>query len=139
MVTRKDFLYRPSTTTKYFVAKDVLQPLQLLRNIPCLKLDEARGRDLPIYDTSLQASILVYNNIPLNLKTEIKALVEGDSPVAHVFKMYTRLVNYAEAFERNTKFREAMRWSWNEARQRLPAEYADSYLEGIPFRGNPYK
>jgi hypothetical protein len=95
--------------------KDVLQPLTMLRNIASLKISEVEGSDLPYpYDPSQP---LVSNNIPQELKVSLKTLVEGDTPIKYVFMMYEKLLEYAQAFERNPRFRSEMSPVWGLARR----------------------
>ncbi|PMD41299.1 hypothetical protein L207DRAFT_632736 [Hyaloscypha variabilis F] len=140
MVIQYGHLHNP-TTIKYLDAKDVLQPLTLLRNILSLRLEEAQGPDLPIYDASLDKSSLTYNNIEEELKAQLKDMVEGDSPVTRVFMMNKKLVDYAGAFERSKKIRDAMNPGWGEARPMLllAAAAVNQDLHDWPAnQGNPY-
>ncbi|KAN0098368.1 hypothetical protein V8E51_014031 [Hyaloscypha variabilis] len=140
--------YKPphqrATRKGCFDVRDLLEPLTLLRNIPCLKLDELRGRELPVYDASSSEDLLTYNNIDSELKAQIVATVQGDSPVTYVFRMHQKLLDYAGAFESNSKLREAMNFSWKEV-QRDRSDYR-SVLWTDPLRRphsafdeNPYK
>ncbi len=119
----------------------MLQPLTLLRNIPSLRLEEAHGPDLPIYDASLDKRSLIYNNIEAELKAQLKHMVEGDSPVTRVFMMNKKLVDYAGAFERSKKIRDAVNPGWGEARLMLSlaAAAVNQDLHDWPAnQGNPY-
>jgi hypothetical protein len=91
----------------HYPLADVLQPLRMLRNIHKLEFAAVKGDDIPSYNSlpSALASRPSPHSLDPELVTELKSLVKGKSKVVHVWKMYERLVTYAQAFERNPVFK----------------------------------
>ncbi|CZR65104.1 uncharacterized protein PAC_15004 [Phialocephala subalpina] len=111
----------------YYQPSRLLQPLLLLRNINMLAISQCAEEDAPQYDTSrieashipgqrppaLHDSLVRPPELPWELISKLKCLVQHvedktPTPVVLVFKMYNRLLPYAQAFERNDNFRAAM-------------------------------
>lgn len=125
------------TNGPYHDIKEVLQPLKLLRNVPTLRLDEARSSDLPTYSTWQDNPSLAYGNISPILREVVEETVKGNTPIEYVWKMYAQLVDYATAFERNNTFRGNMKPRWGEARRNLANRGQPTYPESNPFKTAP--
>lgn len=128
----------PLTPRRFHDPKEVLQPLTMLRNIASLKIGEVEGSDLPsTYDPSQP---LVSNNIPQELKVSLRTLVAGNTPINYVFRMYEKLLEYAQAFERNPRFRAEMNPAWGAARRNRDerARRVFASREFNPFKQEPF-
>lgn len=97
----------------------IVRPFRRLRNIPGFKLIEGResmSTVSPSLHTMLPPMLggLVpppaaptYRKHPefKKLKVELEALIRSDTPVSKLPQMYTSLVKYAQAFERNVAYK----------------------------------
>ncbi|KAH8767724.1 hypothetical protein F5882DRAFT_509874 [Hyaloscypha sp. PMI_1271] len=90
----------------------VLQPLSLLRNISEIHLGEMPIDELSAFRPVLHQSTSSPHDFPAQWLENMKALVKSDAPLACVWKMYQKLLNYAQSFERNDQFRENMEPIW---------------------------
>jgi hypothetical protein len=96
---------------KYDVAA-TLQPLRLLRNVKEIKLGELPVNELSIYRPTERESSPSPHDFPASFLENMKSLVESSEPVKRVWKMYEKLLKYAQAFERNDRFRANMEPAW---------------------------
>lgn len=65
------------------------------------------------------------------LKSELETLVSSVTPISKLPKMLDNLMRYAQAFERNPKFREEMRPGYDEVFQRITLLRADLQMHPI--------
>ncbi|KAE9373634.1 hypothetical protein N431DRAFT_337959 [Stipitochalara longipes BDJ] len=116
-----NYLKDSSLEDLYHPVKEVLTPLKMLRGIPNLEFGVVSGNDLPLFDgvKMPKASHIEHIHLGPLLEAKIKSLVQGDSKVIHLWKMYDKLVAYAQTFERNSDFKAAMKSEYGEARKRL--------------------
>jgi hypothetical protein len=96
----------------YYDVTAVLQPLSLLRNISEIHLGEVPINELSTFRPVLRQSTSSPHDFPAHWLENMKALVKSDKPLACVWKMYQKLLNYAQSFERNDQFRENMEPIW---------------------------
>jgi len=93
----------------------ILNPLQILRNLKSLTITQAWFDDLEVRDPASDISQVTPHEIPEDLIAQLRSDTRGSQPIVHVFKMYQRLVIYAQAFERNGIFRAEMDPEWGTA------------------------
>jgi hypothetical protein len=86
---------------RYYDVTTVLQPLSLLRNISETHLGELPIDELLAFRPVLPRSTTSPHDFPAHWLENMKALVKSDKPLARVWKMYQKLLNYAQSFERN--------------------------------------
>lgn len=126
----------------YHEMSDVLKPLSLLRHLPVLRIGEAEGDDLPIFDPNADMSQVTSHQILPSLKDSIMATLQTrvlSSPL--VFKMYENLVTYARAFERNKVFKLKMESPYRSAKARRAGvrNFRLDQERGNPFRIEMYR
>jgi hypothetical protein len=97
---------------RYYDVTTVLQPLSLLRNISEIHLGEMPIDELSAIRPVLPKLTSSPHDFPAHWLENMKALVKSDKPLARVWKMYQKLLNYAQSFERNDQFREDMEPVW---------------------------
>ena len=109
------------------------QTLGMLRNVSSFKLRSARNED------PSQSMISRYKPWCPDPKLYVchdegdsfKWLVEGDTPVEKVFEVQSRLLTYAQAFERNPIYKAEMEFSRHNRKN-------DTYKEDITTLPNPF-
>ncbi|PMD58711.1 uncharacterized protein K444DRAFT_415280 [Hyaloscypha bicolor E] len=133
-----NYLEDSSLEGYYHPVQQVLEPLKMLRNIAKLKFGVVIGDELPLYEGAgiPNASSIDHNYLCPLLEAKFKSLVEGDSKVAHLWKMYGNLLAYAQAFERSPVFQDAMKSDYGEARKRLNPSHSPAR---DPDREYPWK
>jgi hypothetical protein len=97
---------------RYHDVTTVLQPLSLLRNISEIHLGELPINELSTFQPARPQSASSPHDFPTHWLENMKALVKSDKPLARVWEMYQKLLNYAQSFERNDQFRENMEPIW---------------------------
>jgi hypothetical protein len=123
-----------SAITQYHRIEWVLRPLQMLRNIPYFELLDAEGVDLRIYYPDPDMWSIKPHNIDPDLKCELVSMVKGNTPEKMLFKMNERLQAYAQAFERNMRWKSEMVQGYGEYRRQIPStgllsEHVQGYLD----------
>ena len=95
--------------------------MKMLRGISSLQFGVVKGKELPLFRTRRIPTPASIEHIYLGpfLEARFKSLVQGSSKVVHLWKMYTKLLAYAQTFERNPDFKEQMFSPYGEARRRL--------------------
>jgi hypothetical protein len=124
-----DFLW--PNDRKDYETVDILQPLRVLRNVSKLEFGAVTGDDIPIYQNLWLRPFEPIAPYPLEpeLEVELKTLVEGNSAVVHVWKMFERLVTYAQTFERNHIFKAEMKPAYGAARESSARETLESFVD----------
>ncbi|KAH8790696.1 hypothetical protein BGZ57DRAFT_962174 [Hyaloscypha finlandica] len=132
---------------RYYDVTKVLQPLSLLRNISEIHLGELPIDELPAFRPMLPQSTTSPHDFPAHWLENMKALVKSDKPLARVWKMYQKLLNYAQSFERNHQFRENMKPVWSRGAWYAKCKAEDDSwswriwnreLEGLSQPENPF-
>jgi hypothetical protein len=123
-----------SASTQYYGIEWVLRPLQMLRNIPYFELLDAEGVDLGIYRPDPDMWSIKPHNIDPEWKCELVSMVKGNTPVKMLFKMNKRLQAYAQAFERNMRWKSEMVPKYGEYRRQIPStgllsEHVQGYFD----------
>jgi hypothetical protein len=133
-----NYLDNSSLEGCYHPVRKVLEPQKMLRNIDKLEFGVVKGGGLPLYEgaTIPNASCIDHNYLCSLLEAKFKSLVEGDSKVVHLWKMYDNLLAYAQAFERSPVFQDAMKSEYGEARRRLNPSHSPARN---PDRDYPWK
>jgi hypothetical protein len=89
--------------------EDMLEPLQLLRNIGSLTLKLASSEDvkslLHFKRDKSEYQLTESDLPPLSLETRLRQLITGNSLVELLINMYDCLLNYARSFERYELFK----------------------------------
>ncbi|KAH8790697.1 hypothetical protein BGZ57DRAFT_923210 [Hyaloscypha finlandica] len=133
-----NYLEDSSLKGYYHPVQKVLEPLKMLRNVAKLEFGVVKGDELPLYEgaTTPNAPSIDHNYLCPHLEAKFKSLVEGDSKVVHLWKLYDNLLAYAQAFERSPVFQDAMKSEYGEARRRLNPSHS---LARDPDREYPWK
>jgi len=149
--------YEDSVDSYHPLAK-VTKPLKLLTNVGHFNMIDAANSELP--PPPVTSEMLSYFNPPkwndridtpdmtwfnnLDLVSNLKLLVEGNTPIELAFKMHGKLLKYAQAFERHEEFRKDMDLPFGAAAQTIRhreslmvPEATNSYL--VDCSRNPYK
>jgi hypothetical protein len=108
-------------TPEYYPIENVLEPLRLLRGVKRLEIGNADPQDLAQSQDTFN-DLIRPHLLDLDLISELKSVSEGVTPIFYVFRMYGKLVSYAQAFERNATFREKMDATFDDALARLNPE-----------------
>jgi hypothetical protein len=106
----------------------------MLRNIPDFELLDAEDADLRIYHPDPDPRSIKHHNIDPELKRELMSMVKGNTPVKMFFKMNERLQAYAQAFERNMRWKSEIIPEYGEYRRQilsagLPPERAQGHFD----------
>jgi len=108
----------------------------MLRNIPNVEFGMVRGYELPLWYHSTMpiASNIEHINLGPLLEAKFQSLVQGNSKVVHLWKMYESLLAYAQTFERNLDWKEDMNPGYGQARKRLdpPPEAHPAFARKYP-------
>jgi hypothetical protein len=127
----------------YLPLQEVVEPFRILRNVGTFTFADAEERDMPNKDPYNRAGANDECALPASVEPAVKALVEGNSLVEHVFKMNRALAEYCQAFERYPKVVEDMSIAFGEAEaQRAERQMRENTKrkEWKNIRpGNPYK
>ncbi|KIN05062.1 hypothetical protein OIDMADRAFT_142834 [Oidiodendron maius Zn] len=119
-VERQDLSSSEHVTRQYLAIQTALGPLELLRNLPKLAINEVTQEDnTPItlpHVFSGTVSKEGYTIIPEFRKVYLRQLTQGNSPIFYVFKALKNLMAYAKAFERNRVLKDRMEGTYNIAR-----------------------
>jgi hypothetical protein len=108
-------------TPDHYPIENVLEPPRLLRGVKRLEIGNADPQDLAQSQDTVNDPIRPHL-LDLDLISELKSVSEGVTPIFYVFRMYGKLVSYAQAFERNATFREKMDATFDDALARLNPE-----------------
>jgi hypothetical protein len=107
----------------------------MLRGVEKLEIGTADIDDLSRYpDNTHTNNPIQPHDLDLDLVSEFKSLAEGNAPIAYVFKMYGRLLSYAQTFERNPTFREEMDAPYGDTRARFNPKNRGQFLD-YHYRG----
>jgi hypothetical protein len=113
-------------TLEYYSIENVLEPLRLLRGVKKLEIGNADPEDLSKSQDTFNDPIRPHL-LDLDLVSELESVAEEVTPIFYVFRMYGKLVSYAQAFERNATFREEMDASFHDALARLNPEIREQF------------
>jgi hypothetical protein len=114
----------------YYPIEKVLEPLRLLRGVKKLEIRNADPEDLAQGQDTFNDPIQPHF-VDLDLVSELKSVAEGVTPILYVFGMYSKLVSYAQAFERNATFREEMDAPFNESVARQNSETREGLRRSV--------
>ncbi|KAE9373633.1 hypothetical protein N431DRAFT_465912 [Stipitochalara longipes BDJ] len=89
----------------------VLEPLSLFRNIRNIELGGLPLGEASTYLPPPDANIPCYD-FQIPCMKSMKTLRESCKPIVRVWKMYQKLINYAQSFERNHQFKNNMKPIW---------------------------
>ena len=119
-VQREDKSSSKHLTHQYIAIKIALEPLELLRNLPKLVINEVDQEDNTVITLPNAFSGPVseegYTIIPEFRKAYLQHLTQGSSPIFYVFKALKKLMTYAKAFERNACLKGQMQATYNIAK-----------------------
>jgi hypothetical protein len=89
----------------------ILEPIRLLRSIERFQLRDTTPFEIPD-DIDEDEDALEYpshlDDLSAEIEVELTLLAQGHEPLECAFKMYPRILKYAQAFELNINFREEM-------------------------------
>ena len=89
----------------------VLEPIRLIRSIERFQLRDTTPFEIPD-DIDEDEDALEYvshlDDLSAEIEVELTLLAQGHEPLECAFKMYPRILKYAQAFELNINFREEM-------------------------------
>jgi hypothetical protein len=95
----------------YQTIETVLEPVRLLRSIERFQLRDTTPFEIPD-DIDEDEDALEYpshlDDLSAEIEVELTLLAQGHEPLECAFKMYPRILKYAQAFELNINFREEM-------------------------------
>ena len=137
----EEFNSRPASypweqrTGNYHALSRVISPLKILRKVCDFQLAEADGDDVGVYQPLLDRSNLPWHDLNTDFKAKVKALVESDQPIQHLFKMLRNLVVYAQSFERCEQYRRDMNPTYGIASCLLSGAHSFPEIENPFMRG----
>jgi hypothetical protein len=123
--------------------EDVLEPLQLLRNIGSLTLKSAGPEDVKSllhFKKDKSEYQLTERDLPdLSFETHLRHLITGNSPVELLTDMYGCLLNYARSFERYEPFKFEMGLGKNEDLETQMGKHYSKHAALTKLHTNPYR
>ncbi|TGO44870.1 hypothetical protein BCON_0452g00020 [Botryotinia convoluta] len=115
--------------------REILVPLELLRNIPRVSIRTASISEIPDFvcrDQWFDTPLVTKSMLPTApYRRLLIDLMRGNSEVELSTKMFTALLEYAQAFERDPKFKKVMSLSFEEVATLMAGEF--STLSDNPF------
>ncbi|TEY53579.1 hypothetical protein BOTCAL_0244g00070 [Botryotinia calthae] len=104
--------------------REILVPLELLRNIPRVSIRTASISEIPDFvhgDEWLDTPLVTESMLPTASYSRLLIhLIQGNSEVELSTKMFTSLLEYTQAFERDGEFKNAMSLSFEEVAALMP-------------------
>jgi hypothetical protein len=107
----------------------LLQPLRILRNMSEFELREANVDEVRNFIPSADMSLLTPLKFLPGFKEELKSLVQRSEPSVSISHIYDNLLAYAQSFEQQPRYKQAMNPIYGDYRARY--EYADGLDETI--------
>lgn len=115
--------------------RENLLPLELLRNIPRVSIRTARISEIPDFacrDEWFETPLVTNSMLPAApYRHHLIDLIQGNSEVELSTKMFTALLRYAQAFERDPEFKRAMSLSFEEVATSMAGKFSE-------LRENPF-
>ncbi|KAF5873541.1 uncharacterized protein Bfra_005004 [Botrytis fragariae] len=115
--------------------RENLVPLELLRNIPSVSIRTASISEIPDFvcrDEWFDTPLVTKSILPtVPYRCFLIDLIQGNSEVELSTKMFTALLEYAQAFERDPEFKNAMSLTFEEVATLMAGEF--SLLSDNPF------
>ncbi|TGO31912.1 hypothetical protein BHYA_0382g00050 [Botrytis hyacinthi] len=115
--------------------RENLVPLQLLRNIPRVSIRTARISEIPEFvcrDEWFDTPLVTNSMLPAApYRHHLIDIIQGNSEVELSTKMFTALLKYAQAFERDPEFERAMSLSFEEVTTLMAGNFSE--LSENPF------
>ncbi|KUJ10050.1 uncharacterized protein LY89DRAFT_787705 [Mollisia scopiformis] len=129
-VLRDDRILKETNHLDTKVALDFLKHLRLLRNLTSVEIEIAPHR---WYDHDGESTKLLNSSLMLLDLHKLKPLLLSNDPVLRLYRMYSKLLTYAQAFERDEELKSHMESTWEEARYHCSWGYL-SYNSAYPWK-----
>jgi hypothetical protein len=117
---RDEIILPPECFTRYhFGINTALEPLELLRNLPKLVINEVDEDNMVLTLPNAFSGTISkdgYTIIPEFKKDYLQRLTQGSTPIFYAFKALKKLVAYAKSFERNRLLKDQMEETYHIAK-----------------------